>query len=348
MLESVSAECIESLNGIKGLMPGMDSLAKKGLLFTNFYATGFRTEQGIISFLSSFPAQPQTTIMRNFGKFEKLPNLARILGDSGYSENYYYSGNLVFACQIAFIRSSGFAHILDKDNYDWEKRTDWGAYDEEIFSCHLKEAEKDSQPFFSVIMTSTNHEPFDADVEKIFKGNSEADGFKNTVHYTDKCLFDYLQKAKTKSWYDNTLFIITADHAHSYPNGRRANEAERHRIPMLLYGNVIKPEYQGKINDKVGSQTDLPASLLSQLKIPFKNFERSKNLFNTYSPEFAFYAFDNGFGFITPKQIIVYDHNLGQVVYRKNKLSEKTDKEITDQGKAYLQEMFEQYIKFNN
>ena len=348
LLESVSAECMYKLNGIKDLMPGMDSLANEGLLFTNFYANGFRTEQGEISILTGFPAQPQTTIMRKFGKFEKLPNLGRIFGENGYSENYYYSGNTEFANTNAFFKLSGFEKILDENNYPWKKRTDWGAYDEELFACHLKEAKKDKQPFFSIIMTSTNHEPFNADVQKVYSGGSEADGYKNTVHYTDKCLLEYLQKAKLKSWYANTLFIIMADHAHSYPYQRAANEAERHHIPLLLYGNVLNEKYRGKEIKTIGSQIDFPATLLAQLKLKYSQFIRSKNLLNKETPEFAYYTFDNGFGIITPEQTIIYDHNLGQVIYRKNKLSAEVDNKITDEGKAYLQVTFDEYIGFNN
>ena len=348
LLESVSAECMDKLHGIKGLMPGMDKLANDGLLFTNFYANGFRTEQGEISILTGFPAQPQTTIMRKFGKFEKLPNLARILGENGYSENYYYSGNTEFANTDAFLKLSGFEKILNENNYPWQKRTDWGAYDEELFACHLKEAAKDKQPFFSIIMTSTNHEPFDANVEKVFSGKSETNGYKNTVHYTDKCVWEYLQKAKLKPWYANTLFIIMADHAHSYPYQRAANDAERHHIPLLLYGNVLNEKYRGKEIETIGSQIDFPATLLSQLKFQHKQFSRSKNLLNTGIPEFAYYTFDNGFGIITPEQILVYDHNLGQIVYRRNKLPEIIDNKITEQGKAYLQVTFDEYIGLNN
>jgi phosphoglycerol transferase MdoB-like AlkP superfamily enzyme len=348
ILESVSAECLVTLGGTEKIMPGLDSLAKKGLLFSNFYANGFRTEQGIISLLSAFPAQPQTSIMRKFGKFDKLPNLASMLGDSGYSENYYYSGDLHFANMDTYAKTSGFTHILDKDNYNWKRFTDWGAYDKELFECHLKESDKDPLPFFSLIMTATNHEPFDADVEKVFNNNSSADGYKNSAYYTDKCLMEYLRKVKSKSWYKNTLFVIVSDHAHSFPLGRGANEPERHRIPLLLYGNVIKPEYIGKINARIGSQIDLPAMILSQLNFPYKQFERSKNLFNKYSPEFGYYTFDNGFGIITPKQLVVYDHDLGQVVYTKNKLPGNEDEKILKQGKAYLQLMFDEYIHFND
>lgn len=348
LMESVSAECMASLNGIKGLMPGMDSLSKEGLLFTDFYANGFRTEQGIMSYIASFPAQPKATIMRKIGKYEKLPNLARTLDDNGYSLNYYYSGNLEFANTDAFLKYSGFTHILDKNNYEWKRTTEWGAYDEELFACHLKEAEKDRQPFFSIIMTSTSHENFDAKVEKVFNTGEASDGYKNTVHYTDKCVFDYIKSARTKPWFNNTLFIITSDHAHSMPNNRAYNAPERHRMPLLFYGNVLKQEYKGKKNDRIGSQIDLAAMLLSQMKLPYATFAKSKNIFNKCSPEFAYYTFDNGFGIITPKQILVYDHNLGQVVYRKNNLSAAEDEEILNEGKAYLQVMFEEYIGINN
>jgi phosphoglycerol transferase MdoB-like AlkP superfamily enzyme len=348
LLESVSAECVYRLGGIKGLMPGFDSLAEEGLLFTNFYASGFRTEQGEISLFTGFPAQPQTTIMRKFGKFDKLPNLPLMLGEKGYSENYYYSGNTDFANTGVFLKFSGFTKIYNEDNYPWQHTTDWGAYDEELFACHLEEAEKDRQPFFSILMTSTNHEPFDANVEKIYTGKSEADAYRNTVFYTDKCLKEYLKKAKTKPWYKNTLFIIAADHAHNYPYDREANEVERHHIPFLLFGEALDSTYRGKICDKVGSQIDFPAILLNQLGISSRQFPKSKNLLNRHSPEFAFYTFDNGFGIVTPQQAIVYDHTMQKIVYRKNKLPPAIDRKITDQGKAFLQLTFEDYIRFTN
>lgn len=347
LLESVSAECSGKMGGIPGLMKGFDSLCADGLLFSNFYATGFRTEQGLISYLSCFPAQPKTTIMRQFGKFDKLPNLAKILGDNGYSLNYYYSGNLEFANTGAYLASAGFTKIVEESDHQWQHTTDWGAYDEELFAYQLEEASKDSAPFFSIIMTSTNHEPFKAKVDEIFTGGNEADAYKNSVVYTDKCLTDYLKQAEQKSWYENTLFIITADHAHSYPYARKANEINRHWIPLLWYGEVLKDEYKGKVIDHIGSQTDLASTILAQLGIADSSLERSINMLNRFSPQFAFYTFDNGFGIITPEQALVYDHDMGQVVFKKDSSDEFTDSKILEQGKAYLQQMFEEYIGLN-
>jgi phosphoglycerol transferase MdoB-like AlkP superfamily enzyme len=347
MMEGVSAECMATLGGEPGIMPHLDSLTKQSLLFTDYYASGFRTEQGLISLLCGFPAQPKATILRKFGKFDKLPNLPKILAGIGYTSNYYYSGNLEFANTKAFLNFSGFARTLDNTNYTWHKTTDWGAYDEELFDCHLKESVSDSQPFFSIIMTSTNHEPFDANVEKMFAGNSLADAYRNTAHYTDECIYNYLQKAASEKWFENTIFIITSDHAHSFPKARAANDPERHHIPLIFYGNVLKPEYRGKKIDVTGSQMDLPVMILSQLNLSYLQFTKSKNLFNKHVNGFAFYTFDNGFGIVTKDQTLVFDHDLQQVVMRKNNLSPSSDSVLLDKGKAYLQLMYEEYLGLN-
>lgn len=348
LLESVSAECLYCLHGIKDIMPGLDSIAKEGLLFTNFYANGFRTEQGLASVLCGFPAQPKTTIMREYGKFEHLPNLPKMLGKNGYSKNYYYSGNTRFANTESFLETSGFSKILNEDNYQWNKKTYWGAYDEELFACHLKEAEHDPAPFFSIIMTSTNHDPFEADVEEVFKGKSKIDRYKNTVHYTDQCVWDYLQKAKEKPWYANTLFVIMSDHAHNYPKDRGSSDYIRHHIPLIFYGAVLKENYRGKQIETVGSQIDFPATLLTQMALPNSAFSRSENILTNNRHGFAYYTFDNGFGIITPDQVLVYDHNLQQVTYRKEDVNPQKDEQLLRQGKAYLQHLMDEFIGFNN
>lgn len=347
LMESVSAECSQKLSGKNNILPFFDSISSYGLLFTNFYATGFRTEQGLVAMLSSFPAQPQTTIMREYGKYDYMPNLAKKLCDIGYSNNYYYSGDLDFAGTLAYLKSSGFTNIYGNNNYNWNKKTQWGAYDEELFNCHIKEGEKDKEPFFTIIMTSTNHESFDADVPQIFKGGNTHDKYMNTVLYTDKCLKDYFTKAKDTKWYKNTLFVITSDHAHQYPEGRKLYESERHWIPLLFYGDVLKNEYKGKVCNKSGSHIDLTAMLLSQLKTDASEFHKSKNLLNKCSPEFAFYTFDDGFGIITSEQILIYDNNLKKLIYKKNQIPEEENEIILTKGKAFLQVIFEEYLSLS-
>ncbi len=149
LMESISAENMILLGGKEEVMPGLDSLCKYGILFSDFYANGVRTEQGLIALLSGFPAQPANTVIRHFGKFENLPHIGRILLENGYSNNYYYSGNLDYANTKSYLLSGGFSKIIG-DEQKWKTKTQWGAYDEEIFDYHLKHSNGDKQPFFSI------------------------------------------------------------------------------------------------------------------------------------------------------------------------------------------------------
>jgi hypothetical protein len=116
---------------------------------------------------------------------------------------------------------------------------------------------------------------------------------------------------------------------------------------MMFYGDVIKPEYRGKTVNKLGNQTDLAATLLAQLNLPHQQFIWSKNLLNPYSKEFAFFDWDNGFGFMLPGQAVSYDNSGQRVIYRQNK---NADKKLTDKallyGKAFMQQIFTEYLAF--
>jgi phosphoglycerol transferase MdoB-like AlkP superfamily enzyme len=338
LMESISAVNMRQLGGSEDIMPGLDSLSRDGILFSSFYASGFRTEQGLVALLSGFPAQPSSTIMREFDKFERLPGLGPHLTQAGYHCNFYFSGDLEFANTGAYLRAQDFVKILDKDARKWENKTQWGAYDEELFRCHLEETGADPRPSFSIIMTSTNHEPFDADVPQHFSVKGEADAYKNTSRYTDACIADYIRQARKKDWWDHTLIIITSDHAHYWPLNSASNSAERHHIPFLLMGGAIKDEYRGRVFEQVVSQTDFPSFILAQTGMSDTAFRYSNDPLSPCVPHFAFYTFDNGFGWITDSGRLVFDHDLGQVVLTEGKTCDLR------YGKAYLQVMYDEFL----
>ncbi len=349
LLESWSGDIIEALGGEKDVTPEFNKLCKEGVLFTNFYSTGFRTEQGLAALLSGFPSQPKTTIIRKFGKFDKLPSLVNVLDSKGYSSAYYYGGNLDFANTITYLQSAGFDKIIGEEDFEFTKSTEWGAYDEELFNFYLKDSETVQQPFFHIIMTSTSHEPFDAPVEGGFIGNTLPDKYRNTISYTDKCLGDFINAAKARAWFHNTVFIITPDHGHFLPENRKPYEAERHHIPFLIYGGALKEEYRGALMDNFGSHSDFASTILSQLDIKQDQFRWSKNLFNDYRKGFAFYSFDEGFGWVEEEQTLVFDHQLDDIIFLSNdSLSADYNNLILKKGKSYLQVLMEEYIGLNN
>ncbi len=143
LLESWTADIIEPLGGDSGVAPRFTELANDGLLFTNFYSTGFRTEQGLCALLSAFPSQPKTTIIRNFGKFDRLPSVVKTLGDAGYSSTYWYAGNVEFANTRAYLEAMGFDRVLGENSFPITKRTDWGAYDRSSSPSISREASKE-------------------------------------------------------------------------------------------------------------------------------------------------------------------------------------------------------------
>jgi phosphoglycerol transferase MdoB-like AlkP superfamily enzyme len=349
MLESMSAEVMEPLGGKKGIAPNFTELAKEGLLFTNFYTPGFRTEQGLAALVSGFPSQPTTTIIRQFGKFDRMPGLPHSLDSIGYTSSYYYGGNLHFAFTGSYLQAMGFDKIIGEDDFKFIRRTKWGAYDEELFSFFNADMKNTKEPFFSIIMSATNHEPFDADVEKIVPGKTGdwCDDYINTVHYTDKCLAELMNGMKKQAWHNNTLVVIVADHAHSCPSKFEYNSAPRHRIPFLLMGGALKPEYRGQINNRIASQVDFPATILAMLQLNHDKFHWSKNIFGNHKP-YAFYSFDEGFGWITDRQQLAYDQKLKKIILVKNdSISTDENNRYLDEGKSYLQLLIDEYMQFN-
>lgn len=139
---------------------------------------------------------------------------------------------------------------------------------------------------------------------------------------------------------------MIADHAHRIPGNLTEYDPERYRIPLLFFGEVIKPEFKGFRVNKTGNQTDLAATLLKQLKIDAGRYVWSKDLLNPETPEFAFFNWDNGFGFADKQQAISFDNIGRNIILRKNKVSSDKDSVLTSYGKAYMQEVFRQYLEY--
>jgi phosphoglycerol transferase MdoB-like AlkP superfamily enzyme len=346
LLESWTAGVIEPLGGDSGVAPQFTRWCKEGLLFTNFHSTGFRTEQGLCALISGFPSQPTTTVIRQYGKFDRLPSLVHVLDSSGYSSRYYYAGDVSFANTRAYLDAMGFNTVHDEHAFPIHRRTRWGAFDEELFAFHLRDAGSATTPFFQVIMTSTSHEPFDAPVDEGFSG-SEAQLYRNTVHYTDRCLGAFLDSAKKRSWYDSTLIFIVADHGHYLPHQLSQFSAARHRIPFLVTGGALAPGLRGVRNGTYGSHVDFPVTLLAQLGLPRKAFPWGRDLFSNSTPHAAFWTFNNGFGMADSIQEVVFDAEGKRIIELRDSTRQADAQRLLRNGQATLQLLLDQYIAFD-
>ncbi len=347
LLESFTAELVESLGGEKGITPNMEKLVKEGILFEQIYAAAGRTDKGIVATFSGFPSQAIRSIMKQNSKQEKLPGLAQELAMNSYRTSFYYGGESEFFNMKSYILSHGFQTLVDQHSFKArDMNSKWGTFDDKVFSKNLADMDSVRQPFFSTILTLTNHEPFELPVKSRFKGENVENKFRSTTFYTDSCLGAYLKEAKKKHWYKNTLFVILADHSHRLPGNLTEYDPKRYHIPLIFFGDRIKPEFKGTRISKIGNQTDLAATLLNQLHIDPVRYKWSKDLLNPGTRGFGFFNWDNGFGFATTDQVLSFDNVGKNIILRKHAADPEIDSELVFKGKAYMQELFQQYLEY--
>lgn len=347
IMESFTADLTRTLGQEIGITPNFDSLINQGILFSKIYATGNRTDKGIIGTLTGQPSLAAENIVKYPEKLEKITALSQVFYKNGYNTSFFYGGQSEFDNLKAFTLSHDYQALTDKSSFkSADMNSKWGAYDGVVFNRQLTDLNKAKQPFFSTQMTLTNHEPFEVPGRYKFGKADNIQRFKSTAFYTDSCLNDFLTKAKKQAWYKNTLFIFVADHGHIMPKGR--NEIyipERYHIPLLFFGDVIKEAYRGKTFDQVGSQIDIASTLLHQLGMDARKFSWSKNLLNPTTKPFAFFSWDNGMGFIDNKQCVTFD-NVGKMTLYNNKSQDTNNSALLLKiAKSYLQSAYQQFLQ---
>jgi phosphoglycerol transferase MdoB-like AlkP superfamily enzyme len=337
--ESFTAKVVAPLGGLKNITPQFEQLSKEGLLFTNIYASGNRSDKGMVAILSGYPAQPTTSIIKIPKKTASLPSLPTIFKERGWKTSFYYGGETEFANMKSYFLQQGFDRIIDKNDFDSkDMNSKWGAHDHIVLTRLLQDLDKEKQPFFSTLFTLSSHEPFEVPSKTVIPGNDPEHLFLNALHYTDESLGAFFGEAKTRPWWKNTLVIIIADHGHPLPETRKDKPAEFH-IPMLWLGGALKAA-PARV-DTLASQTDLAATILNQMHFPSGTFAWSNDIFKRGRNDFAYFAFNNGLGWMRPDGFLVRDNIGGNITEKKGALT------ASEEGfaKAYLQSSFGDYLK---
>lgn len=341
IMESFTAKLVGCTGGEQGVTPNLDSLAQTGVLFTNFYASGDRSQKGLVSLLSGFPNQPTTSIIKYPRKTEQLPHLCQSLKAAGYSSHYYYGGELAFANMKSYLVTAGYDQLTERSNFSRaEQNSKWGAHDHVLFDRILRELPHQRQPFFVTAFTLSSHEPFEIPMAPRFPGTDETALFRNSVYYTDWALGRFLRQARTQPWWDNTLLVVVADHGHPLPNNDANESPNKFRIPLVLAGGALRPEMRGQVLTTLGAQTDVAATLLAQLELPTQAYTWSRDLLQPVAQPFAFYCFTDGFGLLTPTGSVLYDNVARREYYRDPAV---TNQQLT-QGQAYEQASFADFL----
>lgn len=336
IMESFASDIMPSMGSYKDVAVCLDSIAQQSILFTRFYANSFRTDRGMVSILSGYPAQPTTSIMRYPRKTSQLPSIARNLAKyKNYKTTYYYGGDADFCNMRSYLVSQGYQHIISDANFPIEdKLSKWGVPDHILAAKmmeDIKAQQNEKRPMLRILQTSSSHEPFEVPYHRL------KDKRLNAFAYTDSVMGAIVREYRKLPRWKNTLIVFVPDHVGGYKENLNDHDRSRYQIPLILAGGAISRPMKVGI---IGSQHDIAATLLGQLGVEHREFTFSKNMMSDATPKFAFFAVNDAFGIVSEENSLIYDNRAKRIVYDKGEKGFNLKR-----GQAYLQKLYDDLAK---
>lgn len=332
IMESFASDIMPSMGSYKDVAVCLDSIAQQSILFTRFYANSFRTDRGMVSILSGYPAQPTTSIMRYPRKTSQLPSIARnLVKYKNYKTTYYYGGDADFCNMRSYLVSQGYQHIISDANFPIEdKLSKWGVPDHIVAARmmeDIKAQQNEKRPMLRILQTSSSHEPFEVPYHRL------KDKRLNAFAYTDSVMGAIVREYRKLPRWKNTLIVFVPDHVGGYKENLNDHDRSRYQIPLILAGGAISRPMKVGI---IGSQHDIAATLLGQLGVEHREFTFSKNMMSDATPKFAFFAVNDAFGIVSEENSLIYDNRAKRIVYDKGEKGFNLKR-----GQAYLQKLYD-------
>ncbi len=303
MVESLSAKYMGIFGNKLGLTPHLDRLARKSLFFDQMYATGTRTVRGMEAVVLSLPPTPGRSIVKR-PDCHNMFSSGFIFRQRGYENKFIYAGYGYFDNMNDFFSHNGFS-VVDRSDFSADEITFanvWGACDGDLFNKVLKEADSSwtaHKPFFHFVMTTSNHRPYTYPGGKIDIPSHS--GRHGAVKYTDYAINHFIEQARHKPWFDNTIFVIVADH-NGGSAGKTALPLWRYRIPLLIYAPaLIKPQ----VIHKLSSQVDIMPTLFALLGWDYPSAFYGDNILATGFKPRAFISTYQKLGLVRDDKLVV-------------------------------------------
>ncbi|MDR0536495.1 MAG: sulfatase-like hydrolase/transferase [Tannerellaceae bacterium] len=296
LLESMAAKYLECEYEGKTLTPYLHELIERSYYFRNFYSAGVHTNNGIVSTLYGYPALFDEHSMGSSPQhYDGLP---LTLQKHGYRTLFFLGGNSGFDHMNAFLYTNGFNRIYSQENYPTEKRVNnFGVQDDYLLDfalTKLSETAKEDKPFLATILTVSNHVPYI--VPEKYKDAAETND-KRILRFVDDAIKDFMTKASTEAWFENTIFILLGDHGKIFDDiSRYEMPLTLNHIPLIVFSkNLLKDSPQ--IIDSFGNQTDIFPTVMDMLELPYTNNSFGINLLKESRP-CVYFVNDNQLGCI--------------------------------------------------
>ena len=304
-VESLSGDYLKRFGNKENITPYLDSLIPYGLWFDQFYASGTRTVRGLEALSLAIPPTPGQSIVRRPDN-DDMFTMGSVLKAKGYECNYIYGGNSFFDNMGNFFSNSSYTVLDKRDIPDSlvHLTTAWGVDDEAAFDFTLQQCDKSfsaHKPFFNHIMTVSNHRPYIYPEGRIDIPPS-SQTIAGAVKYTDYAINKFIKDAQQKPWFNNTLFVIVADHC-AKSAGKTDLPVNRYHIPCIIYApQLIKPA----IEERLVSQIDLAPTILGLMNLNYTSRFFGYDMYNmTAGNERAFISTYQDMGYIKEGKMVI-------------------------------------------
>ena len=308
-------------------MPRLQQLKKEGIDFADCYANSWRTDRGTVCTYSGYPSFPTSSVMKMPKKSAMMPSIASSLRQEGYQTHYLYGGDINFTNMRSYLIATGWEQLTWKADYTLTEQNtaEWGVRDGITFeTLYQMITRKHASPFLYGFSTLSTHQPWDVPIHQY------DDEILNAFYYLDQCIGDFVERLKEEPEWNNLLLIFLPDHSMDFKDVTETVQL-RNKIPMVWAGGAVK---EPRRIEATCNQTDLVATLLAQMRLPYDKFPWSRDVLSKgYQYPFAVHNYNNGFSLVDSTGYMVYDLDSRKVIANKSSDSPR----LVRMGKAILQ-----------
>ena len=308
-------------------MPRLQQLKKEGIDFADCYANSWRTDRGTVCTYSGYPSFPTSSVMKMPKKSAMMPSIASSLRQEGYQTHYLYGGDINFTNMRGYLIATGWEQLTWKADYTLTEQNtaEWGVRDGITFeTLYQMITRKHASPFLYGFSTLSTHQPWDVPIHQY------DDEMLNAFYYLDQCIGDFVERLRKTPEWNNLLLIFLPDHSTDFRDCVETIQL-RNKIPMVWAGGAVK---EPRRIEATCNQTDLVATLLAQMRLPYDKFPWSRDVLSKgYRYPFAVHNYNNGFSLVDSTGYMVYDLDSRKVIANKSSDSPR----LVRMGKAILQ-----------
>ena len=321
LMEGMSGEPVGAMGyDYPSQTPCFDQLCKEGAYFDHVYAVGGRTHNGVVSVLCGHPDLPGRSLLKRRWAQGGFLTLPAILRQRGYRTLFLYGGDPDFDNMRQFLTANGgIEKFVGQDELvgNWHEAGTWGVPDEVLLKrVHAELEALGDRPFFAFVLTTSNHEPFEAPPGKVqtLPPIDDANKRLNAYRYADWALGEFFRQARGSAYFERTIFVLVADHGRQLSRTRPL-DVPGFRVPLLIYAPKLLP---ARHVDTVGSQADVPTTILSLVGPAFEHCFMGRDLLNVPEDDgFAFLAEDDRMGLVrNDLAVVMLPNRRPPVLYR--------------------------------